>query len=86
MVKRKERRKPIICPNCHREMVCMNRFESICKLLKGFYVWYICPRREEEGGCGHAILLEISPKTKRPRRVVSLIEFRKDRKSIPTKK
>lgn len=74
MKKRKERRKPIICPNCHHEMVSMNRFESIYKLIRGFYVWYICPRREGEGGCGHSVLLEISPRTKRTRRIVKVVK------------
>ena len=77
MKTKKERRKPILCPYCHKEMKAMNRFESIYKLIRGFYTWYICPRRKGEGGCGHAVLFEISPKTKRPERVVSKIEFEK---------
>ena len=66
----KKRRKTIICPNCKHEMVCMNWFESIYNLIKGFYAWYICPRRKGEGGCGHSILLEVSPKTKRLKKIV----------------
>jgi hypothetical protein len=66
MSRRREKRKPIVCPNCHREMLCMNKFESIYNLIRGFYVWYVCPRRKKESGCGHSVLLEISPKTKRP--------------------
>jgi hypothetical protein len=77
MRKRKEKRKPITCPNCHHEMACMNKFESIYKLLRGFYVWYICPRRKGESGCGHSALLEISPKTKRPQRMVTSVKFKK---------
>ena len=77
MGKRKERRRPIVCPNCRHEMVCMNRFESIYKLIRGFYVWYICPRRKGEGGCGHSVLMEISPRTKLPHRVVSAVRFKK---------
>ncbi len=71
MARKKERRKPIICPNCHHEMVCMNRFESIYKLIRGFYVWYVCPRRKGEKGCGHTVLFAVSPKTKRVRRIIS---------------
>ncbi len=74
---RKRRRRPIRCANCGREMVSMNRFESIYNLIRGFYVWYICPRRKGENGCGHATLLEISPKTKRPWRIVSSVKFKK---------
>lgn len=77
MKKRREKRKPVTCPYCHKEMVCMNRFESIYKLITGFYVWHICPRREGEGGCGHSVLLEISPKIKRPWRIVSSVKFKK---------
>ena len=79
MKKRKEKRKPIICPYCQEEMVSMNRFESAYKLIRGFYVWYICPRRKGEEGCGHSVLLQISPKTNRPRRIVSSVEFKKGR-------
>ena len=74
---KRERRKPIICPHCHREMVCMNKFESIYNLIRGFYVWYVCPRRKKESGCGHSVLLEISPKTKRPQRMVTSVKFKK---------
>ena len=52
-------------------MECMNKFESIYALLKGVYVWYICPRRKGEGGCGHSALFEISPGTKTIRKVVA---------------
>ncbi len=74
MKKSKNKRKPIICPNCRHEMVCMNRFESIYKLIRGFYVWYICPRRKGEVGCGHSVLMGVSPKTKRPRRIVNAVK------------
>jgi hypothetical protein len=74
---KQERRKPIICPHCHREMVCMNKFESIYNLIRGFYVWYVCPRRKKESGCGHSVLYEISTKTKRPRRIVGAVKFKK---------
>lgn len=77
MKKIKEKRKHIICPNCHHKMACMNRFESIYKLIRGFYVWYICPRRKGENGCGHSILLSISPKSKRPRGIINVVKFKK---------
>ena len=79
MVKKRERRKVAICPNCRHEMVCMNKFESIYNLIRGFFVWYICPRREGETGCGHSVLLEVSPKTKRLGKIVSSGEFKKDK-------
>ena len=72
MRKRKERRKPVKCPYCEVEMVCANRFESIYRQIKGFYVWYVCPRRRDEKGCGHSLLLGISPKSKSPGKIVSL--------------
>ena len=75
--KRREKREPIICPNCHGEMVCMNKFESIYNIIRGFYAWYACPRRKGEGGCGHSVLLEISPTAKRPQRIVSSVESKK---------
>ena len=71
MAKKRERRKHIICPNCRHEMVCMNKFESIYNLIRGFYVWHICPRRKGETGCGHSALLEVSPKTKRLGRILA---------------
>ncbi len=70
VAKSKERRKSVICPYCRHEMVCMNRFESIYNLIRGFYIWYICPRRKGEDGCGHSMLLEISSKAKCPNKVV----------------
>ena len=76
---KKERRKHIVCPNCHQEMVCMNRFESIYNLIRGFYVWYICPRRKGEKGCGHSALLEVSPKTKNSKRVVTSVNSEKNK-------
>jgi len=65
MRRRKEKRKPIVCPNCGCRTVCMHRVESIYNLIRGFYIWYVCPRRKEEEGCGHSALVKISPKTKR---------------------
>jgi hypothetical protein len=49
----------------------MNKFESIYNLIRGFFVWYICPRRKGETGCGHSVLLEVSPKTKRLGRIAA---------------
>jgi len=77
MKESREKRKPVICPYCHHEMVCMNRFESIYNLIRGFHVWYVCPRRKGERGCGHSVLFGISPKTKRPHRIVSEIKLKK---------
>ncbi len=77
MKRKKERRRPIICPYCGRTMVCMDRFESVAKRIKGLYVWYICPRRKGEQGCGHSVLWEISPKSKRPARVVTSVRFKR---------
>jgi len=66
--KRKERRKLIICSNCGRKMVCMNKFDSTYALDGSFYVWYVCPRRYSggEAGCGHSVLVKISQQTQRP--------------------
>ena len=86
MKRGKERRKPIVCPNCNHEMVCMNRFESVYKLIRGLYVWYVCPRRKGESGCGHTALLEVSPKTKRPRKIVSSVKFKKAKVKRKSKK
>ena len=36
MAKKSEKRKHTICPNCRHEMVCMNKFESIYNLIRGF--------------------------------------------------
>jgi hypothetical protein len=58
----------------------MNRFESVYNLIRGFFVWYICPRREGEAGCGHSVLLEVHPKTKRLKRVTAPVGFRKNKK------
>ena len=79
MAKKRERRRHAICPNCRQEMVCMNKFESIYNLIRGFYVWYICPRRKGETGCGHSVLLEVSPKTKRLKRITASSGFKKDK-------
>ena len=79
MAKKREKRKLIICPNCRHEMVCMNKFESIYNLIRGLFVWYVCPRREDETGCGHSVLLEVSPKTKRLGKIVSSVGFAKDK-------
>ncbi len=72
-----ERRKPIICPNCGHKMVCMNSFESIYQQSRGFYAWYVCPRRKREGGCDYSLLLEVSPKSKRPRRTVIAFQLKR---------
>ena len=77
MRKRKEKRKLIICPNCGCRMVCMNRIESIYKLIRGIYIWYVCPRRKEEEGCGHSVLVEMSPKTKRFLKIVTPTKVKK---------
>lgn len=86
MKKRRERRKSIICPYCGQGMVCMSRFESIFRQVKGFYVWYICPRRKEENGCGHSVLLGISTKTKSPQKVVSVVKSKKGNSKRKVKK
>jgi len=77
MEKSKEKRKPIICPNCGCKMLCMNRFQSVYNLIRGFYVWYICPRRKGEHGCGHSILLKIAAKTKRPQKIIKAVKSKK---------
>jgi hypothetical protein len=81
---RRERRRLIICPNCRVQMVCMNRFESIYKLIRGYYVWYICPRRKGESGCGHTVLFEISPRTKRLKQIGSSAKLKR-RKTLTSK-
>lgn len=73
----KERRRPIRCPYCHTEMVCMNRFESISELSKGFYAWYVCPQRKREKGCGYTTLVQVFPNTKRLGRSVFSLRFKK---------
>jgi hypothetical protein len=77
MRRRKEKRTPIVCPNCGCKMVCMNRIESIYNLIRGFYIWYVCPRREKEDGCGHSALVEMSPKRKRFLRIVTPAKVKK---------
>jgi len=72
---KRERRKPIVCPYCHTEMVCMNRFESISEMSKGFYAWYVCPRRTGETGCGYTSLVQVFPKTKLPGKRVFSVKF-----------
>jgi hypothetical protein len=57
----KERRHPISCPYCGTQMVCMNKFTAAFKTLAGIFVWYICPRRKGEVGCGHTMPIEIQP-------------------------
>ncbi len=86
MKKRRERRKLIACPYCQNDMVSMNLFESIYKLIKGLYVWYVCPHRKGETGCGHTVLLEISPKSKSPHRIVTEVKFKKIKPKKKTKK
>lgn len=54
----KEKRKPIVCPYCGTQMVCMNKFTAVVKTLKGIFVWYVCPRRSGEKGCGHTMPIE----------------------------
>lgn len=72
----REKRKPILCPNCRAEMVCMNRFESISNLSKGFYAWYVCPRRKGEKGCGYTSLVQVFPKMKLPSRTVFSVKIK----------
>ncbi|MBN2097012.1 MAG: hypothetical protein JW714_00885 [Candidatus Omnitrophica bacterium] len=73
-----ERRKPIICPNCGHVMVCMNKFESVYNEQdRSFYIWYICPSRYEEGGCGYSLLLEYSAKKKELLRTVAAFQLEK---------
>ncbi|MBN3037801.1 MAG: hypothetical protein JW869_00105 [Candidatus Omnitrophica bacterium] len=70
MKKGKERRRPVKCPHCRREMVSMKQVQAIAER---FYVWYICPRREGEGGCGYACLVQVSRKTKQPKKTVLVV-------------
>lgn len=64
--KARNKRKPIVCSNCGQEMVCMSRFAFIHSgNTKIPCVWYICPRRKGESGCGQSVLFRISKKTKR---------------------
>jgi hypothetical protein len=58
----------------------MNKFESIYNLIRGVFVWYICPRRKGETGCGHSVLLEVSPKTKRLKRITASGGLKKNRR------
>lgn len=58
-MRRRERHKRIICPNCHYMTVCVNRFESVYKLLAGYYVRSVCPRRKGEGRYGNTVLFEV---------------------------
>jgi len=74
---KRERRKLIVCPYCHTQMACMNRFESISELSRGFYAWYICPRRKGEKGCGYTSLVQVFPKTLLPDRTVFSVKFKK---------
>lgn len=75
---KQERRNPIICPYCNKEMVCMKQVEPISNLTKGSYIWYVCPRRTQsrEDGCGYTSLVQVSPKTKQPSRPVFSIKFK----------
>lgn len=57
----KERRHPIVCPYCGIQMVCMNKFTAAFKTLQGIFLWYICPRRKGEQGCGHTMPIEVKP-------------------------
>lgn len=77
MKPKRERRQSVICPYCQTQMVCMNRFESISDLSKGFYAWYICPRRKGEKGCGYHTLVQVFPKMRMPSRTVFSIRFKK---------
>lgn len=56
----KEKRKPVLCPNCNSQMVSMNKY-VILKDGKESYAWHVCPRRKEnnEKGCGHKSPVEI---------------------------
>lgn len=64
--KLKDRRKSISCPYCRVKMVCMNR-AFIVSDSKFFTIWYVCPRRKNEDGCGHASPVKIL-KSGRPER------------------
>lgn len=71
----KERRQPVVCPHCGKEMVSMKGAQSI---TDRFYVWYICPRREGEKGCGYACLVQVSAKTKEPKKTVLVVKAGQD--------
>lgn len=73
-----QKRKPVACPKCGKAMVCMNKVAPMYdERIKGFYVWYICPCRKKEKGCGYSVLLEVSPKTKNPIRTLNAFQAEK---------
>jgi len=80
MKRKKERRKPIICPYCKTVMVMMNRFEQISSLTKGIHAWYICARRKGEKGCGYSALFQVDGKTLLPQKPVFAVKIKKVRK------
>jgi len=55
----------------------MDRFESISELSKGFYAWYVCPRRKGETGCGYTSLVQVFPKLKIPSKTIFSVNFKK---------
>ena len=52
----KEKRKPIRCPKCQTEMVCMRMYNIEGDAIS---IWYICPRRKHEEGCGYKMNIRI---------------------------
>ena len=83
----KNRRKPVLCTHCGGQMVCMNRFESVSELSRGFYAWYICPRRKGEKGCGYTTLMRVFPDVSQPDKAVfSICLKKKPKKKKKTKR
>ncbi|MFC1631129.1 hypothetical protein ACFL1I_08660 [Candidatus Omnitrophota bacterium] len=70
----REKRRPILCPSCGHEIVCMHKFEKFYEKNEGFYVWYVCPRRAGETGCGCTILYEVSAKSKHPKKTLAILQ------------
>ena len=46
-----EKRRPVLCPKCSMQMICMNLYD---RAEKTTFVWYVCPRRDGEHGCGYS--------------------------------
>jgi hypothetical protein len=52
----KEQRRPVLCPKCQTQMVCMNLFD---RMENTTFVWYVCPRRTGEKGCGYSEAVKV---------------------------
>ena len=82
----KDRRTPVVCTHCGGQMVCMNRFESVSELSRGFYAWFICPRRDGEMGCGYTTLMQVFPDITQPDKPVFSMHIKEEPKKKKTKK